>query len=232
MLAGSEKLKTAAIILAAGKGLRLGGDEPKQFRRVGDREMFLYSLEKFLEHPGIETVVLVVPRERLSRIRRDYAAWGEKIIVVPGGDTRRDSSMAGVEATPSVCTHVLIHDAARPWFSRKLADRLLEALGGADAVVPAIEVIDSQLSLDPAGKVCGFPERQTLRRIQTPQGFHREVIRRAHEMALNDNRVTATDDAGLVFHFNLADIEVIRGEESNIKITKPGDLEAAPLNRD
>lgn len=226
MKSGRNAMRVAGIILAAGKGSRLGGGEPKQFRRVGNREMYRHSLERFMEHPGIEDVVLVVPETRLARIRRDFAAWGEKIIVVPGGDTRRKSSRAGIDAVPDGCTHVLIHDAARPWISRDLLNRLVEALREKDAVVPAIDVNDSLLKLNSEGGVVGFPDRGNLRRIQTPQGFRREVIREAHNKAANDYGLAATDDAGMVFYFNLTEMKIIPGEETNRKITSPGDLAA------
>lgn len=227
MHARTNKISVAAIVLAAGKGERFGKDQPKQFRKISGKEMYRYSVESLLRHPRVHEVILVVPENRLSGMLQ--AARGidpERMKVVAGKDTRQGSSRAGLHAVSARISHVLIHDAARPRFSRKLLNRILDALLQADAVVPAIDVTDTLVRLERQGGVDAFPDRLCYKRLQTPQGFRLSVIREAHERAMNDAAgIRATDDAGLVHHYQLATVLLVPGELGNIKITTPEDLE-------
>ncbi|HDP95684.1 MAG TPA: 2-C-methyl-D-erythritol 4-phosphate cytidylyltransferase [Candidatus Aminicenantes bacterium] len=223
----TSDMNTTAIVLAGGRGVRLGGSDPKQFREIDGKEMLRHSVERLLTHPRIRDVILVVPEDRLSRTLVMMDGFSrERIRVVAGKDTRQGSSRAGLAAVVAGRTHVLIHDAARPWIDSALVDRILDALKRADAVAPAIAVSDTLVQLDPEGKVADFPNRSIYKRIQTPQGFRLNVIREAHERARRDNGVLVTDDAGLVHHYSLARIALVEGDVRNIKVTFREDLEA------
>lgn len=222
-----DEMAVTGILLAAGRGLRAGGGEPKQFRRLNGKELFRHSLDCLLEHPRIRDVVLVVPGDWVSRIRRMPAgAQSGRLTVIAGGETRRESARAGLASLHPGCTHVLIHDAARPWIKPPLLDRILDGLTTADAVIPVIDVTDTLVRLDSSGNAGDFPDRQGFRRVQTPQGFRLEIIRDAHDRADKRTDIKATDDAGLVHHFKLAPVALVAGDSQNVKITRKEDLAA------
>lgn len=224
----TRDMNATGIVLAAGKGVRLGGNGPKQFRLVDGKEMFRHSVECLLSHPRIRDVILVVPEDWIPRaLAMMNGSDSARVRMVAGKETRQGSSLAGVAAVAAGCTHVLIHDAARPWINPPLLDRILDALNRDDAVVPAIAVTDTLARLEQNGNVANFPDRSVFRRIQTPQGFRLEIIREAHERAMRDPAIMATDDAGLVHYFNLARVILVDGDIHNIKITTAADLDVA-----
>lgn len=144
------------------------------------------------------------------------------VSVVPGGAERTHSVAAGLAALPPSVDIVLVHDAARCLAPPALFDRLIEVVrGGADAVVPGVAVADTIKQVDGAGHVVATPERSTLRAIQTPQAFRREVLARAHESGLE-----ATDDAALVELLGVP-VLVVDGDDLAFKVTTPTDLERA-----
>lgn len=198
------------MVVAAGSGTRFGG--AKQFAMVGSETVAERSVR--LSRNVAEYVVLVVPS--------DYTGNGEGADdVVAGGATRAESVRAGLERT-SEFDFVLVHDAARPMASVALFTSVVSALeGGASAVVPGVPVTDTIKRIDlNSREVIETIDRDTLVAIQTPQGFKREVLMRAHE-AQGD----ATDDAGLVEALG-EKVVVVAGEITNVKITHPSDLEA------
>ncbi|MBN1196858.1 MAG: 2-C-methyl-D-erythritol 4-phosphate cytidylyltransferase [Candidatus Aminicenantes bacterium] len=228
----TRDLNATGIVLAAGRGVRMGGADPKQFRAVNGKEMFRHSVECLLRHPRIRDVILVVPAEWLPRaLAMMNGSDSARIRMVAGKETRQGSSQAGVAAVATGTTHVLIHDAARPRINIPLLDRILDALSRNDAVVPAIAVTDTLVRMEQKGNVASFPDRSMFRRIQTPQGFRLEIIREAHERAMRDPTVMATDDAGLVHHFHLARVFLVNGDIHNVKITNAEDLEVYGKSR-
>lgn len=144
------------------------------------------------------------------------------VSVVPGGAERTHSVAAGLAAMPPSVDIVLVHDAARCLAPPALFARLIEAVrGGADAVVPGVAVADTIKQIDSGGHVVATPDRSTLRAIQTPQAFRREVLVRAHESGLE-----ATDDAALVEKLGVP-VLVVDGDDLAFKVTTPADLERA-----
>lgn len=213
-------MSVAAILLAAGRGERLG--TPKGFVQLEGRPLLALSLETVRRCASIDSVVVVVAEEYRERAR-DLA--GPDAAIVVGGETRQRSSRAGVEAVPDV-DHVVVHDVARPLAPPSLFDDVLAALDDAAGAVPGVPVSDT------VKRVLGGRVAETLRRdelvaVQTPQAFRAEALRRAHARAV-DEGFEGTDDASLLEHAGLP-VAVVRGDPRNLKITDPHDLAVASL---
>lgn len=213
------------IVVAGGRGSRLGGDTPKQFLEVGGVPMLLRAIRCFLSHQGIVQVVAVLPQEHVA----SPPAWlgalvGERLALVAGGAERTDSVRHGLAALRPGIPVVLVHDAARPFAAAGLVDRVISAVGNDSAVVPALPVADTIKELDPAhpDRVGHTVPRERLVRVQTPQGFPRDLLERAHARATMDGS-HGTDDAQLVERLG-GTVYVVPGDAGNIKITTPEDL--------
>jgi 2-C-methyl-D-erythritol 4-phosphate cytidylyltransferase/2-C-methyl-D-erythritol 2,4-cyclodiphosphate synthase len=222
-------MSTWVLLAAAGKGLRLdpSGATPKQFLDFEGVPLFWHSAQVFARVAGIAGIVFIFPPEGDPD---DYARMldaldaGRKLglerRVTFGGATRQESVRNGLADLPPDCRRVLVHDAARPFIDAPLIVRILEALdAGHKAVVPGLPVTDTVKLVDDAGLVAGTPERARLRAVQTPQGFDRVTLGRAHEAATN---ATATDDAALVEALGVP-VCIVEGAETNRKITSPAD---------
>jgi ribitol-5-phosphate 2-dehydrogenase (NADP+) / D-ribitol-5-phosphate cytidylyltransferase len=222
--------RNLAIILAGGSGSRMGHDTPKQFLKLKEKTILQHTLERFEYHPGIHHIFLVIPGEDLNRAGEMIRSSGYKKVLklVNGGRTRQESSRLGVAAAPAgEYENVLIHDAARPFVSKKIIDALLEKLEDCNAVNVAVPSPDTIIQIDDNNRVTDVPDRRYLRRVQTPQAFKLELIRKAHSQALEKGITNASDDCTLILKLRLAEICVIEGSERNIKITYPSDLQWA-----
>ena len=206
--------KSAAIIAAAGSGVRFGADMPKALIQLGDRTLIEHAVAAI--SPVVDQVIVTAPATHLSQFQ---ALLGESIIVVVGGQTRSESVRAGLAHVASDIKYVLIHDAARALASTDLAGRVLTKLqNGEVAVIPGLQLVDTIKKVDEAGYVVSTPERSALQNIQTPQGFELSVLRSAH-VANGEG----TDDAALVEAAGHK-VLVITGEERALKVTTPADL--------
>lgn len=217
------------ILLAAGRGTRLERPIPKAYLPLRGKPLALYSLEKLVACPFVTEIVVVIhpDDEGLFRtaIQERFPSRAELILkVVHGGQRRQDSALAGVRACLS--PWAVVHDAARPFFSRELLKRVFEAARADRAAIPAIPVKDSVKSVGEDGFVLADVEREPLRLVQTPQCFERGLLERALEDAATQNRYF-TDEAGAVVAMSGIRPRVIDGEEQNIKITTPWDLRLA-----
>lgn len=213
-------MKTAAIIVAAGRGTRAGEGLPKQWRTLRGRTLVAWSLTAFREHPLIEACVLVLHPDDMG-LAPGYEAHGD-VKVVAGGASRNASVRAGLRALEGQdLRHVLIHDAARPLVSADLIGRVLTALGQSKGAAPALAVVDA-LWRGTDGLVCGTSDRTGLYRAQTPQGFAYDAILAAH-LAHPD---TAADDVEVARAAGI-DVVIVEGEERNFKITTAGDFDRA-----
>ncbi len=204
-------------MVAAGSGTRLGTDMPKQFLALGGRSMLDWSLD-CLE--GRANVVLVVAPEFVERMGSagDDSEPERATRVVGGGPTRSLSVRAGLAAVPPTASIVLVHDAARPFCSAEVVDRVLAAVrSGADAVVPGVPVVDTIKRVS-GSTVVSTLERSTLVAAQTPQGFRASALRRAHATGAE-----ATDDAALV-EAGGGRVEWVAGDIMNRKVTTIDDL--------
>ncbi len=195
------------IVVAGGSGSRYGG--LKQFEELSGQRVIDRSVETAAQ--TCEGVVVVLPAEFLKAEAGRFGARGR---VVAGGATRAESVRAGLAVLPESAEYVLVHDGARPLASRELFRRVIEALhGGASGVIPAVHVPDTLRSVNG-----GTVDRESVRAVQTPQGFPFEVIRQAHS-----DLGEATDDAGLVERLG-HQITLVEGERLNMKLTEPADL--------
>lgn len=207
----------AAILVAAGDGSRLGAPVPKAFAEVGGLTLLERALRPFVAHPAIRDVVVIAPPTHLERA----AAVAPGSRVVAGGVTRQASVSAGLAVLERDVVIVLVHDAARPFVPAEVIDRVLAALAaGADAVIPARPVVDTVKRVSESGAVLETVDRSTLRAVQTPQGFRRDVLDAAHRYAPD---AAATDDATLV-EARGGRVVVVDGADESFKITRPWDL--------
>ncbi|OYX45489.1 MAG: bifunctional 2-C-methyl-D-erythritol 4-phosphate cytidylyltransferase/2-C-methyl-D-erythritol 2,4-cyclodiphosphate synthase [Rhodobacterales bacterium 32-67-9] len=212
----SDPDKTAVIIVAAGRGTRAGGDEPKQWRELGGRTVLSRSVAAFA---GYRRIILALDPDDMAR---GLAEFRGKVTLIGGGATRAMSVRNALESLASSgMTRVLIHDGARPLVSPALIDRVAAALDHAPAAAPALTVTDA-LWTGAGGRVTGTAPRDGLFRAQTPQGFHFPAILDAHRAHAGD----AADDVEIALAAGL-DVAIVDGEEENMKITWPADFARA-----
>jgi 2-C-methyl-D-erythritol 4-phosphate cytidylyltransferase len=215
-----------AVVLAGGTGQRIGGSAPKQLIEVAGRPILAYAIEAFDTTPGIDEIVVVMAAGHESAAARIARPFRKVKAVIPGGASRTESTLRAMEtlrATPDE-SHVLFHDAARPFVGQAVIDRCLVALKSYEAVAVGVPTADTIVEIAD-DRVVSMPSRATLRRFQTPQGFRLGTLRKAYRLAIADSSFTATDDCGVI-HRYLPDlpIKVVAGDERNLKITHPLDL--------
>ncbi len=212
------------MIVAAGRGERLGSPTPKCLIRVEGISLLLMAAWPFEKAVGIEAIILVVPpgSEDAVRIEVESTGLGGVKAIVPGGARRQDSVLAGLKALSPEIDRVLVHDGARPLLSVELVNRLVNALRSAPAVTAAIPAADT-IHRDDAGCAAAGPERADLVMAQTPQGFERKLLMQTFEKAGRE-ALTATDEVTLVREMTGVKARLITGEAGNIKITSPDDL--------
>jgi 2-C-methyl-D-erythritol 4-phosphate cytidylyltransferase len=222
-------MKNLAIILAGGSGERFRGSLPKQFQKIAGRSLLEICLERFQEHQGIAGIILVCPAAHLSLAKKTVAAgcFAKVKKILPGGQTRQESSFIGVSAAPPGVENVLIHDAARALVAPSVISRVLAALAVDMAVMAALPAGDTIVRIDAAATVTAVLDRAKLSLVQTPQGFRLEIIRQAHESARADGFSNASDDCSLVLRYGLAPVVTVEGAAGNIKITYSEDLAIA-----
>lgn len=206
----------------------MGKELPKQFLPIAGKTILEHTLSVFEKHPGIDGIALVVHpdyREKTEQLL-DGKAFRKITHILDGGKERYHSTLSALHAYRDVACHLLIHDAVRPLVSTRIIDDLLEALRYVRAAGAAIPETDTVAEADPdTGQIRQIPDRSRLFRMQTPQGFDREVLQRAFDKALADAAFAATDDCGVVKKYLPEEpVMLIRGEVFNIKLTWPEDL--------
>ena len=215
---------STAVIVAAGKGRRMGTEISKQFLPLCGKEILAYTVEKFEKAACIRDIILVTGGDALQDVRQMAQEYGWKkiISVTEGGKERQDSVFLGLQQVPQDTEIVLIHDGVRPFVTEEILERSIAAAketGGCVAGVPAKDTIKV---CDAEGFAIATPDRSTLRQIQTPQTFRRKEILAAYEKAKADGFL-GTDDASVAEHSGFP-VRVIMGSYSNIKITTKEDL--------
>jgi 2-C-methyl-D-erythritol 4-phosphate cytidylyltransferase/2-C-methyl-D-erythritol 2,4-cyclodiphosphate synthase len=215
--------KVAAVVVAAGQGIRAGGDVPKQFRRLGGQSMLRRTLAALLQAPAIEAIQPVICPQDLFLF--EEASTGLAIrSPVQGGATRQASVRAGLEGLEPLSPElVLVHDAARPFVSAALIERAIGTAWRTGAAIPAVPVADTVKSVDAEGNVTETLARSRLRLIQTPQAFAFKPLLEAHRRAAAEGRSDFTDDAALAEWAGMR-VTVFDGEPGNIKMTNPEDF--------
>lgn len=218
--------------MAAGRGERAGASEegPKQYRLIGGKPVIAHTLEKFIAWQAARQIVVVIhpDDEALLAKAAGGLAPGVPVDAVHGGATRQQSVLAGLRHLKAkAVTHVLIHDAVRPFFEHDLLDRIAAALSdGADAVLPAMAVADTLKRADAAGTVIETVPRAQLYAAQTPQGFAFETILVAHEKAAASGRDDFTDDAAIAEWAGIP-VMIVEGAADNVKLTVRRDIAMA-----
>ncbi|MDT0305496.1 2-C-methyl-D-erythritol 4-phosphate cytidylyltransferase [Streptomyces sp. DSM 44917] len=228
----------AAIVPAAGSGVRLGPGTPKALRPLNGTPLLVHAVRALARARAIGLVVVVAPPDRTEAVRalldQQPAPPPVEQMVVPGGATRQESVRLGLAAVPESIEVVLVHDAARPLVPVDTVDAVVAAVrAGAPAVVPALPVTDTVKQVGPAPEgrlpggpepVVGTPDRSLLRAVQTPQGFDRATLAKAHELHADATGATgATDDAALVERLGVP-VVLVPGHEEAFKVTRPLDL--------
>ncbi|MFF7331065.1 2-C-methyl-D-erythritol 4-phosphate cytidylyltransferase [Streptomyces sp. NPDC008150] len=227
---GAEGALVAAVIPAAGRGVRLGPGAPKALRTLSGTPMLIHAVLAMAASRAVSLVVVVAPPDGAAEVRTLLDAYAlpdrTEFVVVPGGATRQESVKLGLDALPPGHAVVLVHDAARPLVPVDTVDAVIDAVrDGAPAVVPALPLADTVKQVRPAAvpgepePVVGTPVRALLRAVQTPQGFDRATLVRAHDTVTDD----VTDDASMVEQLGLQ-VVVVPGHEEAFKVTRPLDL--------
>jgi 2-C-methyl-D-erythritol 4-phosphate cytidylyltransferase len=216
-------VRAVGIVAAAGSGSRLGAELPKALVPLAGRPLVRWAVDA-LRDGGVDDVVVAVPATERAAFAEVLPA---DVVLVDGGASRTASVRAALAASPEQADAVLVHDAARPLTPPDVVRRVLEALaGGRRAVVPVLPVVDTTVAVDGRGVVrTAFP-RETLRRVQTPQGFHRATLVEAYRRLPAD--VELTDDAAVVHTIGVK-VSTVPGDERSAKVTVAHDLALAEL---
>ena len=216
-------MSAVGIVAAAGSGLRLGADRPKALVPLAGRPLVAWAVATLLDG-GVDHVVVAVPaadRDAFAAVLPD----GVRLVV--GGATRTASVRAALAAVPDGASAVLVHDAARPLTPPAVVARVLDALAaGTPAVVPVLPVVDTTVVVDADGTVTVAPDRATLRRVQTPQGFDHAALAAAY--AALPEGAELTDDAAVVRAAGVP-VGTVAGDERAAKVTVAHDLALAEL---
>ena len=214
-------MKVSAIIPAAGQGLRMGGDIPKQFLLLQGKPILPHPLAVF--ETCVDAVALVVPEKELAVTRKQWlGACGIVRQVIAGGAERQDSVANGLRALDKDTDIVIVHDGVRPFVSPEIIKESIAAARQFGAAVTAIPVRDTVKISTADGWVKGSVDRENLWRMQTPQAFQYDLLCEAFEKAVRDNYY-GTDEGSLVAYLGKP-VKIIAGSEWNIKITCSDDL--------
>lgn len=216
--------KFAVIVVAAGKGRRMGTSESKQFLPIAGKPILVYTLEVFETMEEADTVVLVVGSEDMTRCEQYIRRYGLRKVrkIVAGGAERQESVYLGLQALAASVEWVLVHDGVRPLAEKGAISRCFQKAQNVGAAVLAVPVKDTIKRVDDAGRIAATPERKSLWSMQTPQAFRRSLLLEAHERARADG-FFGTDDAMLVERLGYS-VHVVEGDYANIKITTQDDL--------
>ncbi len=224
------------MVPAAGRGERLGPGAPKALRELGGAPLLVHAVRALARSRAVGLIVVAAPPDGVAEVvglLDSHGLDGKDVRVVAGGATRQESVRLGLAVIPATTEIVLVHDAARPLVPVEVVDAVAAAVrAGAEAVVPAVPLADTVKRVEPrpAGEpepVLDTPDRATLRAVQTPQGFRREVLLAVHAKALAEQAEgggpAVTDDAGLVEWYG-GRVVVVPGHEEAFKVTRPLDL--------
>jgi 2-C-methyl-D-erythritol 4-phosphate cytidylyltransferase/2-C-methyl-D-erythritol 2,4-cyclodiphosphate synthase len=225
-------IENAAIVVAAGRGERMGGGGPKQYRDLAGMPVLAWSLRALAAHPAVGSILTVIHLDDKDVYDQSVRAIfesgaGNLLPPVAGGATRQASVLAGLEALVAVAPrNVLIHDAARPFVSAVIVSRVLDAIEDGCGALPAVAVADTLKRADADGRVTETVARQNLHAAQTPQGFRFAEILAAHRAASLAGRTDLTDDAAVAELAGMS-MRIVAGDPVNAKITTAHDLAEA-----
>lgn len=216
--------RVAALVPAAGQGVRLAAGMPKAFVPLRGRSLLWHCVQGLMASGCVDVVVIAVGAHHHNHARAAVAEAGDGVQIVTGGASRSDSVRAALRSVPDAEV-VLVHDAARCLTPVSVIQAVARAvLAGQPAVVPVLTVVDTIKQVDSAGRVVGTLDRSALRVVQTPQGFAGDLLRRAHQ----ESAGPVTDDAGLVEALGVS-VTTLPGHPHAFKITTPFDLAVAEV---
>ncbi|MDR1790957.1 MAG: bifunctional cytidylyltransferase/SDR family oxidoreductase [Propionibacteriaceae bacterium] len=222
-----EQPLNIGVILAGGTGTRVGLSIPKQLIKVAGKPIMEHTIEVFQDAELIDEIYLIMHPDYLDTAKTIAKKYPKITKILSGGETRNDSTHAALDAMADLdpATKVLFHDSVRPLLDIRIINDCIDALDSYDAVDVAIPSADTIITLNSSNEISAIPDRSTLGRGQTPQGFRLGVIQQAYELAWQDQNFSSTDDCGVV-HQYLPDvaITVVKGADQNMKITEPIDV--------
>lgn len=218
-------MKNVAIVLSAGKGIRMGGEVPKQYLEVLGKPVIYYTLMAF-EHSQIDEIILVISEEYRDYVVQDIIKkYGfHKIKDIIYGGKERFHSVYNALKSIDMAENVLIHDAARPLIVPEQINMLLEKLKEYNACAAGMPVKDTIKRTDHNDNVVETPERSRLWQVQTPQAFRYDKIMNAYEQLINDKNDNVTDDAMVMELYGSDKVKLVRFGYENLKITTKEDL--------
>ena len=214
------------VLLAAGTGTRFNHSRPKQLEELDGKPLIEYSLKVFYDHAQVDEINIVTSEDLIDRITEISRPYTNKVKqIIKGGSTRSESSFAGLVSIKSNSnSKVIIHDAARPFISSEIISECIKALDTYDAVSVAVPSNETTFEVE-EGQVHRIPDRNSLMRAQTPQGFRLQLIIAGHKKLKTEESFAPTDDCGVIAkYFPETPIGIINGSERNIKVTFPKDL--------
>ena len=212
----------SVVIVAGGKGKRFGGY--KQFAKVYNKEILWYATKNFEQHPKISNIIVVAPQEMIEKTKEILKDFKKVQKIVEGGEERMFSVFNGLKEVKT--EFVLIHDGARPYVDKKIIDNLLEKVKNYPAIIPAIPLTDT-IKFKDNEFVYGNPKRDRLLRVQTPQAFKTEILKKSFEkyfQTYKNFEKIFTDESGLVEEMMGIKSKWIEGDENNLKITYKDDI--------
>jgi len=217
-----ETIKVCAVLLCAGRGLRMNSSTPKQFMLLAGKPLLVWAAQVLDASEHVDSIVIVAPEqdEGIDALCDRYSIKKVAAIVV-GGATRQQSVCNALKAVPKNCGLVLVHDAARPFLSEKMIEDTVIAAAIHGAVLTAVPSSDCLKLVDAERSVQATLDRSSIWRAQTPQVFNRQILEAAHER-FGHNPEPAADDAELVERLGHR-VFIVHGSERNIKVTTPED---------
>jgi 2-C-methyl-D-erythritol 4-phosphate cytidylyltransferase len=221
-------MSVAAIIPAAGVGIRMGGDTPKQFLSLEGVPIFIHTLRKFTASDAIDEVYLALRGEDMERASRDIDRehFSKPVRVVSGGTSRQETVALALAVVPSPTEIVVVHDAVRPFVELETIRRVVEAARTEGAAILGIPSVDTVKQVE-RQTILGTIPRERIVLAQTPQAFRYSILKEAFARASADG-FCGTDESSLVERMGQT-VVVLMGSDRNIKITKPSDLPLARL---
>lgn len=217
--------KTVAIVLAAGKGTRMGTDIAKQYLTVNNKPLLYYTLKAF-DDSLVDEIIVVVGNGEEDYCRKhvvDAYPFQKISKIVIGGKERYDSVYEGLKAIEE-CEYVLIHDGARPCLRPEMINKTIEEVKTKKACVVGVPVKDTIKVVENTGRIIDTPERAKLMITQTPQAFDYEMLCSAYEKLFLQEGINVTDDAMVVETMLHKEVYMVEGDYCNIKVTTPEDL--------
>lgn len=219
-------MKNIGVILASGSGSRFGTKTPKQFIKLAGKPVIQYTIEAFQNASCIDEIIIVTNENYIDFVNElsEKNNFSKVSKIICGGSERYESSWSAIQSMDEDNCNVIFHDAVRPFVSERIINDCVNALKEYNAVDVVVDPTDTIVKVK-SGKVMSIPDRRFLGRGQTPQAFKKNTIKKAYECFLAAENRVASDDCGIVLKYlPLEDIFIVKGEESNFKITHQQDI--------